>query len=113
FLIGLALAGSLNVNTIAIANHLWADKPARDALVQRAASIAGDSAHLRALQDSLARSGPQSVAEELEILNLPIGWDHLPVRAPNTNTFNYVFQIVIGILVTALAVTLGAPFWFD
>jgi hypothetical protein len=116
FVIGAVLATSLNVNAITIANHLWADKAAREALVRQAEQIQSDTTIRQTLRDTTAASAERrarSSMSDLESLNLPIGWDHLPPRGPTTNTFDYVFQIVVGILVTALAVTLGAPFWFD
>jgi hypothetical protein len=116
FVIGALLATSLNVNAITIANHLWADKAARDALVRQAEQIQSDTTIRQNVRDTAAATAERrarSSMSDLESLNLPIGWDHLPPRGPATNTFDYVFQIVVGILVTALAVTLGAPFWFD
>jgi hypothetical protein len=116
FVIGAVLATSLNVNAITIANHLWADKAARDALVRQAEQIQSDTTirnNLRDTSAATAEARARSSMSDLESLNLPIGWDHLPPRGPATNIFDYVFQIVVGILVTALAVTLGAPFWFD
>jgi hypothetical protein len=116
FVIGAVLATSLNVNAITIANHLWADKAAREALVRQAEQIQADTAIGQRLRDTASATSvnrAKSSMSDLESLNLPIGWDHLPPRGPATNIFDYVFQIIVGILVTALAVTLGAPFWFD
>lgn len=116
FVIGAVLATSLNVNAITIANHLWADKAAREALVRQAEQIQSDSTIRQNLRDTTAATAEaraKSSLSDLDLLDLPIGWDHLPPRGPTTNIFDYVFQIVAGILVTALAITLGAPFWFD
>ena len=116
FVIGLGLATALNVNTITIANHLWADKAARDALVRRAELIGADSTIRGAMRDTshaTAEARASMALDDLESLNLPIGWDHLPPRGPGTGRFDYLMQIIMGILVTALAITLGAPFWFD
>jgi hypothetical protein len=41
---------------------------------------------------------------------LPLGWSH--ATSPH-NLFWDGFGKVLGLLVTAFALTLGAPFWFD
>jgi hypothetical protein len=114
-LIGALLAGGLNVNTIEIAQHLWKDKTAREALVSRADLLQNDPSYRRASSDS---SGVAALAvppsRTLASLDLPIGWDHLPARdAAQTGRVNYLLRLIAGILITTLAVTLGAPFWFD
>lgn len=51
-----------------------------------------------------------SISETLALLdrlNLPIGWKELPTT-PET----WLYKI-LGLLVTAIAVSLGAPFWFE
>src|SRR5436190_7278423 len=76
--IGLAVAVVLNVNTIAIAHHLFHDDVARAALVARAESAARDSSLLRAGGDvQLARA-----RAALDSLQLPIGWDGLRLTPP-------------------------------
>ena len=114
FAIGVLLAGSLNVNTITIANHLWSNPAARDQLVRQANALRADTAYQRLLTDTTANAARRTRAyEDLSALDLPIGWNHPPARAPNLGAFDYYFQIVVGILMTALAIMLGAPFWFD
>jgi hypothetical protein len=46
-------------------------------------------------------------------LGLPLGWRiDDPRRYPGTSVLDWAWK-VIGIAVTAIAITLGAPFWFD
>ena len=124
--IGLTVAVVLNVNTIAIAHHLFRDDVERATLVARAESVARDSSFVRGggeAQYARARAA-------LDSLRLPIGWDNvqlmLPWRtsvvrdasgAPRTvrdvRLWEYVFEPIVGWVLTALAVMLGAPFWFD
>ncbi len=51
---------------------------------------------------------------ELASLDLPIGWDATPnaVNGAPHNALAVVMK-VLGLLATALAASLGAPFWFD
>jgi hypothetical protein len=51
--------------------------------------------------------------DRLSVLGLPIGWNSNDPRVyPGTNALGWVSKIV-GWLLTALAISLGSPFWFD
>jgi hypothetical protein len=114
FVIGMVLAASMNVNTITIANHLWKDKAARDALARRAERLKADTAIKRMVNDStLTGAQAKRVSEELAELDLPIGWNRQVWPAAGANRIPSYLEIFFGILITGLAVTLGAPFWFD
>jgi len=47
--------------------------------------------------------------DQLNALGLPIGWDHDRRKEFSDSIFQHIF----GWLLTALAISLGAPFWFD
>jgi hypothetical protein len=118
-LISLAMALVLNVNTLAIAEHLYRSDAARALAVARAEeAVAG--------ADSPGGLGDASVGEltaQLDSLSLPIGWKAawpgIPTRHPDATCaepiywWEHAFSPVIGWLLTAFAVSLGAPFWFD
>lgn len=118
-LIGALTTLALNVNTIAIAQHLARSKAARELVVGRAESIVAD----RLTAGAVAGEGapPSSIDEAkatlaarlaaLQSLDLPIGWEHLQPRG-NARVTWFLEQLV-GLLLTTLAITLGAPFWFD
>lgn len=112
FWIGLAVACILNINTITIADYLYRNEGARTALVARAEAAAKDSSTLH-LQYNEARSA-------LDSLDLPIGWSagwgaprRQADRGYTTDVWNTVLAPIMGLLITALATTMGAPFWFD
>ena len=48
---------------------------------------------------------------QLETLGLPLGWQ--PENLLASNDVVRWFTKLLGILVTTVAVSLGAPFWFD
>jgi hypothetical protein len=124
--IGLALAVVLNVNTIAVAQYLFRHDAERAALVARAEAAARDTSFVSGgsdLQYARARAA-------LDSLRLPIGWDHVQITGPwhtslvrdatgavrevrELRLWQYVFEPVVGWLLTALAAMLGANFWFD
>jgi hypothetical protein len=119
FAIGLLVAFTLNVNTLVIADYLYRNDAARTALVARAEAAAVDSAPL----------GDYAAARQaLDSLRLPIGWPagwatvgwggSQAGAAPAAGTqgsfaWNRILVPLVGWLLTALAATLGAPFWFD
>ncbi len=97
--LGLGLAIATNVDAIAVARHLYQDKAVREAVVQQAAAFTEPG-------DSLARS-VQELNNALGSLGLPIGWPR-----PWPQELEWL-TMLFGWIVTALAVSLGAPFWFD
>lgn len=111
FWIGIVVAIGLNVNTITIADYLFRNDAARTALVARAEAAAKDTSVVN-LKYNEARAG-------LDSLNLPIGWSAgwgAPRRgneAGSTGIWNNFFGPILGLLITVLAATMGAPFWFD
>jgi hypothetical protein len=110
FLIGVALAAGLNVNAISITDHLARNKALRESLVARANAVTHDSFYVKQLSDSTFRLAEAKRAnDELNALDLPIGIERYSLpRKPA----DWV-RMFGGILITAFAVTLGAPFWFD
>ena len=106
FAIGLALTVSLNVNTITVANYLSRNKAARESIVKRAEAIAQDSALRRTSTDT---ADIRARYHELVALDLPIGWS----RGMTDPAPRGAIPQLLGLVLTALAVTLGAPFWFN
>lgn len=50
---------------------------------------------------------------ELNRLGLPIGWRNLDDPRNNPHSAEAWLEKIIGLFITAIAVCLGAPFWFD
>jgi hypothetical protein len=116
FVIGAVIAAFLNVNTFTIADHLWRDNRARAALVARAGQL--DSAYHQVISDStVSPQEAQRLYADLQSLSLPIGWDRRPPGPPRSAGasahFSYWAKQVFGLALTAFAIMLGAPFWFD
>jgi hypothetical protein len=118
FAIGLVVAAFLNVNTFTVADHLWRDDRARAALAERAGRVAADTATKRLAGDTTGSAAEaRRVYADLRTLSLPIGWDRRPPAPPETEGmsahFSYWSKQVFGLALTAFAIMLGAPFWFD
>jgi hypothetical protein len=112
FAIGAVLAIGMNVDSVAVVNHLWRNRAAREALAARATAFVRDSAAAsRILSDTLkSRATLNEQMSELDRLELPIGWRN-PSAVPRGAAG--WFLKVFGVIVTTFAIALGAPFWFD
>ena len=109
FIVGLALVLTLNADTVLIAQVLWQDDARREAVVAIAqSSDLSDSADVEAINAQLDE--------------LPLGWmtaeqaagkPHAELRTlPDADTAPQVWLTkVLGLLLTSLAMLLGAPFW--
>jgi len=136
FVLGLALAVVLNVNSLEIARVLWTQSLLRDAVGQSAAKFYQESDPAQVnppQQDQIAK-----LQGQLDKLPLPIGWDQGSIAclfgrtSPSTATpagprncrqpqgavegANLWWEwsiLIAGWLVTALASSLGTQFWFN
>jgi len=114
--IGILVSVVLNADSFAIADRLWRDDTLRDSVVAAAEQRAGtplsseQDASDQETSDTPDQGTPLTEVEdelnELNGLNIPIGWDELP------DGQGWVSKI-LGLAFTALALSLGAPFWFD
>jgi hypothetical protein len=92
-LVAAIVATVVGADTIALAQSLWQEEGLRAALVSAAQSQTGAS--------------NQNALQMLSSLGLPLGWSQLPTTAADWSLK------VAGLMLTTLAVSLGAPFWFD
>jgi hypothetical protein len=109
FAIGLTLVLIFNVDTVQIANSLWNDQTLRTAVVAQA-------------QKQDAQAGIDKVSTDvggLSALKLPLGWAGRPAAGktdpravPEAKPLPWLGKL-FGLLVTAIALSFGAPFWFD
>lgn len=126
--IGLFLAIVFNVDSIRVGRTLWFDRDARQGLVNAASSYAQ-----RPPPDQTSTSGAKPKEELTDRMKttvrafnevsseflLPVGW-HYSVAEYKAIVRNYrrwdiihIFEQILGWFVTAFALSLGAPFWFD
>jgi hypothetical protein len=102
--LALVVVCAANADTVQIVQRLSRDGPLRAALVAAA--------------DNAARSAPGSddarakaMLEQADNLTLPLGWNR--ASATTAATPLGLLSKVIGLIASVLAVSLGAPFWFD
>jgi hypothetical protein len=95
-LLGLSavITAVIGADSLGLASTIWHDQSVRDAVAAAAQSASGSLS----LQEAL---------KQLAGLDLPLGWASLPDTPQG-----WVLK-AIGLAITTLAVSLGAPFWFD
>jgi len=110
FLVGLFLAGFLNLSTISTASALWRDPVTREAVANSATALSADGkkTDIKSVADA---------ANKVESLKIPGGWDDAHKKVWTEKAWYVVttprLSDLAGWLLTALLVMLGAPFWFD
>lgn len=109
-LYGFLIAALLNVDALQLTQRLWADPVARAAVVATVNALPSEA-------KSDAQKMEKAVAN-LDVSKLPIGWptewSGEKKSGDTTGKCWLLFlQSLLGWLITALAASLGAPFWFD
>ena len=120
FVIGLISAIVLNANTITITTSLYQDTALREAFVA--------SAQAYVQRNNISSSEIENELSDVSAsITLPIGWHGELHPGPNNTTklkdrwkdnplltiWYFIVYNLMGWFLTSLAITLGAPFWFD
>ena len=137
-IVGLILAVLFNVDAIQVGRALWLDRDARQGMVDQAQQYIAqqkdapapavaavpdpDPVKEQARQDALVKALStklKTTADSFKAVSgdlLPVGWDqyapHLPDHGAWSN-IRFVLERLFGWIITAVAISLGAPFWFD
>lgn len=111
FVLGLVVTLFMNADTIYIAQTLSRSPTMRAAVIADAQKLSGQTLPEKTASDVLA---------ELKRTSLPLGWQKSDPPDPTKNRsslkevfMNYGWMPIIGWLLTAAALSLGASFWFD
>lgn len=103
---GVLVVSAWNVDTLALVDKLWKDPTARAAVVSQA-----DRAAQAPNTDELEKVAANY--EDIKALQLPVGWTGGGEDDPRAFPDSINVTKILGLLLTALAVSFGAPFWFD
>lgn len=107
FICALVVTILFNADTISITKTLYSDPTMRAGLVAAAQEIAKQPIDTNSdLHEKLT-----GINEEIKKIQFPIGWTESPSEL--FNNFKGFFTKASGWLITSLALSLGAPFWFD
>jgi hypothetical protein len=104
FVVGLVIALAGNVSAFHTAQTLWQQPAVRQAALNAAEQAAAKSTS----PDGLVQDNVRTV-QDLAGLGMPLGWE----QGADWGSLAWTSSHLAGWLVTALLLTLGAPFWFD
>ncbi|MFH0843724.1 MAG: hypothetical protein V1903_14055 [Bacteroidota bacterium] len=128
-LISIVLVSITNADTIRLASYLYVNDEARLAVAEKATSFIQDTAMIdfKSKIRSFVSDPEMDLSKidtlltddirilktfqaELENTQIPIGWN-----SENLSDFDFLDWLIKigGLLLTALAVSMGSPFWFD
>jgi hypothetical protein len=108
--IAITVAFAFNIDTLSVSRSLYTDSGVRAAVLAAASSdelcrpVAGG-------QPTPSDCVPDKI-EDLEQLQLPVGWTDSRWQQTTSSVSAFSLKL-IGLLLTAAAAALGAPFWFD
>jgi hypothetical protein len=125
--LGLLLAIVFNVNSVRVARTLWLDRDARQAMVNAAGNYAKEHpAATNQAESSDAGRLKEQLQSNVDVFSqvttsslLPVGWKHSWhdyvsfYQADWRGAALSTLTLAAGWLMTALAISFGAPFWFD
>jgi len=129
FAISLVLVCSTNADSFRLASYLYNNDKAREAILMKASLFVQDSAVLNLVSKidtssitSIRTKSPDAIIKklgkdfatikqldkELKEADIPLGWGNADIKEP----LDWLKKIA-GLLISALAVSMGSPFWFD
>jgi hypothetical protein len=103
--LSVVVAIGFNVNTVSIADRLSNDDTVRAAVVQAATTTTAKPG------DDLNKAAGSVV--NVKALGLPLGWNKAQGDPAHVSFSKHWTRAIFGWLLTFLALSLGAPFWFD
>ncbi len=117
FIIAVLVISFLNIDTFMIGSSLYHNSELRDSVVNAAAEMAKTESEPAALAGKVEDMIDEFYGK-FQFLGLPIGWapdlpgeENKDPRGVPDGFMEWLYK-VLGLLVTAIAVTLGAPFWY-
>jgi hypothetical protein len=102
--LGLLIAVALNVDSVRVASTLWQTPDLRNTLAQSAAQAVQKQPAATGTDISHTLGQVKSYYDQVAATNVPLGW--------TKGTRTVTPATIGGWVITALAIGLGAPFWF-
>jgi hypothetical protein len=109
--IGILLVPAVNANSIAMAERMWKDNTVRSAVVAQAQAAASETPDPTKPPPSASDklSNAANAVDEVDKVGIPMGWRGEAVPHGRGE----IAMAIGGWILTILAISLGAPFWFD
>ena len=127
---------SMNIDSIALMQYFWQNKEKREMMVKFAGNLSEtdykiDTVKVVSITDTNGKTILDTVAltdreksdalmakrkmllQDLNTFDLPIGYQNNPVDWDKKGAAGRFFLMLLGMVISAFCLTLGAPFWFD
>jgi hypothetical protein len=123
--LGVCIGIALNADTVVVMDALWRDSALRSSVASQAEQFTERAKNVGATPGSEGEKKLQQAKTRIGSLGLPIGWNAhdaahtLPgsiFKEPERAISWSLYQLDLhwlGWVITGLAISLGAPFWFD
>jgi hypothetical protein len=123
--LGICIGVALNADTVLVVDALWRDSALRSSVASQAEQFAERAKNASINPGSEGKEKVQQANRTLANVGLPIGWNALDAahtlpgsifKEPGRAISWSLYQLDLhwlGWLITGLAISLGAPFWFD
>ncbi len=129
-IISFALTILLNVDSVRLFDYFYENKDQAAKVADAAQAMIKDTQvieRIHHLQNDTTTKADRKILDQLETdltelrkhhekltqLGIPIGWNFIKDEKEHLTEFLFWFLKVLGWIVTGIAVSLGAPFWFD
>ncbi len=109
--LGFAIALALNVDTLELATKTWNDRTSVVISEQLATKLMAQCTDTDSAKLISCQTGNMNAIGQ-QVRSLPVGWgpEKLP---PNWMSFDWLLAKLLGLIVTAVAISLGSPLLFD
>lgn len=115
-LVGIVMAVVLNADTLALYRSLETNPETLEKVVAAAEAVAQnesvDDLVQTDLEYELALEQLRQIKGEVDELRSPLGMGWQNINLAEMTVYNWAVK-VLGWIITAIAISLGAPFWFD
>ena len=116
FIISFFVVLTMNIDSLVLFEYFYENKDKREMMVNYAENIDVSSyemdSSLTAFQKSdTINKHKASIIKDINSFELPIGWQGNEKQ--NLSSFSHWINKFIGLLITMILLTLGAPFWYE
>src|SRR3954468_22240716 len=120
-IVGIVIAFAFNADSLSVGRALWGDETLRGQIVNAATSVSMPPEKCKTETDPEKQTAclyRQFKTQQDQLRPFPIGWPDKQFNATlgaasSGDTFLIVLLKILGCLWTGLALSMGAPFWFD
>lgn len=123
FIISVIISFSMNIDSLVLIEYFYENKDQREIMINYAENnINNTKVNIDSLSIQELKMKKDSILSEINSFELPIGWHcekgnktkfFFNSEDSNTDNFYKLIYKLFGLFLTTIALTLGAPFWYQ